>query len=153
MVTWKSGEIREIDMNRMRTQHFLTTRFLQTLARRVEITEAVPVEWKGQQVDLIKGRSYPFAGSATGPDNLPVYQIVVQGEIVDVPQSAVRGVMPRVEMIAQAANEEELVQRMLLAEKAREMGVVISEGAVFDYLDTLCDASPTNRPELRAIAQ
>jgi hypothetical protein len=146
-VTWKGGELREVDLARLRTRHLLTTRFLESLVRRVEAVEAVTVNWQGEQVSLIKGLSYPWVGRGMNADNAPIYQIVVQGEVVEVPQTSVRLISPKVQLVSQASSEEELVQRLMLAEKAKELGVVISDAAIQDYLDNLCDVSETNRPD------
>ncbi|MHB9080613.1 MAG: hypothetical protein ACYC3X_24325 [Pirellulaceae bacterium] len=146
VVTWTSGELREGELANLRTQHLLTTRFLETLVRRVQVKEDVAVKLRGEPVTLIKGRSYPWVGRGMNADNTSAYQIALDGEVVEVPQTAVSAVVPKVQLISQATSEEELVQRLMLAEKAREAGVVISEGAILDYLDNLCDASATSRP-------
>ena len=151
VVTWKGGELREVELARLRTRHLLTTRFLESLVRRVEAVEAVTVDWQGEQVSLIKGLSYPWVGRGMNADNAPIYQIVVQGEVAEVPQTAVRLISPKVQLVSQASSEEELVQRLMLAEKAKELGVVISDAAIQDYLDNLCDASETNRPNYPAL--
>ena len=39
VVTWTSGELRESELSNLRTQHLLTTRFLETLVRRVQVIE------------------------------------------------------------------------------------------------------------------
>ncbi|MHB0959535.1 MAG: hypothetical protein ACYC0X_28965 [Pirellulaceae bacterium] len=146
VVTWKSGELRESDIARLRTQHLLTTRFLESLVRRVEMIEDTPVELRGEPVTLLKGRSFPWVGRGMNANDVAAYQIAVDGEVVEVPQTAVRSIMPKVQIISPASSEEELVQRLILAEKAKELGVIISEGAIQDYLDNLSDASATSRP-------
>ena len=146
VVTWKSGELRESDIGRLRTQHLLTTRFLATLVRRVEVVEDTAINLRGEPVTLLKGRSFPLIARGMTADNTAGCQIAVDGEVVEVPQTAVRFVVPKVQLISQASSEEELVQRLMLAEKAKEAGVVISDEAIQDYLDNLSDASTTSRP-------
>ncbi|MCU0960951.1 MAG: hypothetical protein MUF48_12675, partial [Pirellulaceae bacterium] len=143
VVSWRGTELREADLDQLRARHALTMRFLESLVRRVEVTDEVTVDRRGEQVTLVKGRSYPLVGSGMNDKNEMVVQIVVAGEVVEVPQSAAQMVRRKADLIVPAQSEEELVQRLVLADKARELGVVISEDAIQDYLNNLCDASPT----------
>ena len=146
VVTWKSGELRETDIDRLRVQHILTTRFLRSLVQRVEVIEEATVDLKGEPITLIKGRSLPLSGqTATG------YQVIIDGTPVNVPTSAVRPISPKVNLITPADSEKDLVERMIFAQKAKDMGVVIGEDAVLDYLDNLVDASSDNRPDYAAL--
>ncbi len=150
VVTWRGGELKDFDLANLRTRHLQTMRFLRALENRVEAAEAAPVMRKGEQVSLIKGMTYPYEGPGSDADHV---RIVVGGEIVEAPASALRMVMPKVPRVGQAMNDEELVDRLLLADKARALGVVISDTAIEDYLDNLCDASESNRPNYRALLQ
>ena len=148
VVTWKAGELNEVEIDRLRVNHILTTRFLNSLVQRVEVVEEATVDLKGEPITLIKGRSFPVNGqTASG------YQIVIDGTPVQVPSSAVRPISPKVNLIPPANSEEELVNRMILAQKAKDMGVVIGEDAIIDYLDNLVDASSENRPNYAALLQ
>jgi len=151
VVTWKGGELREADLGTLRARHLLTVGFLNSLVRRVEATEAAPIVWKGQEVALIKGKSYPWVGRGVNEKNEAVVTIMVEGEPVEVAESAVRMIFPRAELVQQARNEEDLVNRLILSEKAHELGVVISDAAIEDYLDSLCDVSDANRPDYAAL--
>ncbi len=147
VVTWKYGKIYEAELANMRTRHLLTMRFLESLVSRVVLTDAAPVELDGHTVYLKKGNSYPYLGSGTDPDGKPVYQLMVAGKPVDAPQAVCQPISPKASMIARASTERDLVRKMILAKKAEEVGIVITEEAVLDYLDRLCDTTPEHRPD------
>ncbi len=60
-------------------------------------------------------------------------------------------ISPKAQLITQAADEGDLVQRMILADKAKQQGVVVNEAAVLDYLDRLYDVQHDNRPDYAAM--
>ena len=152
VVTWKGGELNEADLSTAHSIHLLTTRFLRELTSQVEVTEDnVEVNLNGRLAILRKGRRCPvnqITRDAAGED---LYEIAVAGELVTVPSKAVRRITPKTELITQAPDEEELVRRMVLADKAKQQGVVVSEAAVLDYLDRLCDVQDNNRPDYAAM--
>lgn len=160
VVAWQGGELREADIAHLRSVQLLATRFLRQLVSRVRVVEEdVRVQRKGKTVRLIPGRTYPLLSRNSGENGIS-YQIVVEGEAVTVPRQKegasspqVEPIRPRqgVQMITQSTGEEDLVRRVLLAEEARERGVVVSEGAVIDYLDSLGDVTPDARPDYRRL--
>jgi hypothetical protein len=150
-VTWKHGSVTKAELANLRSRHLLTMRFLRALMSRVEMLDAAPVEYNGQTVSLIQGRSYPVVGEGVGEAGERTYQIVVEGQLAEVPQTAARLVMPRVPLISAADSEQQLFRKMLLERKAEEMGVVISDEAVIEYFDNLADATARNRPDYDAI--
>ncbi len=145
-VNWKYGAVSEAEMSNLRSRHLLTIRFLRALMSRVELQEAVPVEFNGQTVTLIKGRSYPVVREGFGEAGERTFEIVVEGQLVEVPQTAARLVMPRVPLISAANDEEQLFRKVLLERKADEMGVVISDEAIIEYFDNLADTTAARRP-------
>ena len=115
------------------------------------------VQRKGEEIKLIPERTYPVA-TKNVEDGIQVYSILVDGEIVKVPERQkdktapqVRLLQSQVPMISEASGEEELVQRMLLAEEAAKLGVVVGEDAVIDYLDNLCLVTPSTRPNYASL--
>jgi hypothetical protein len=151
VMTWKYGKVTEADLSQMRSIQLLTATFVRQLIMRVELTEAVPVTVGGKQVQLIKQLTYPLVGSGSAPDGDPTFRIVVQGEMVDIPQSAARRISPKVPPIQEVRSEEELIEKMLLAKKAEQLGVVVDEQAIMQYLSLLCDAS--NPPSYSRVLQ
>ena len=61
--------------------------------------------------------------------------------------------VPKVDQITAANNEEDLVHRLILAQKAKDIGVVIGEDTVLTYLDNLVDASSVNRPDYASLCR
>ncbi len=153
VVTWKGGELNESDLNAIRSVHLLATRFLRELTSQVEVTEDnVQVNLTGKSVELIKGRRYPV--NQVTRDQITgdiVFEIAVAGELVTIPYQSATMVSPKAELITQAADEEELVRRMVLADKAKQQGVVVGEAAVLDYLDRLYDIEHDKRPDYAAM--
>lgn len=151
VVRWKYGKIYEAELSNMRTQHLLTMRFLEALVSRVVLSDAAPVELDGHTVYLKKGNSYPYLGAGTNAAGEQVYQLLVAGKPVEVSQTVCQPISPKASMIARATNERDLVRKMILAKKAEQVGIIVSDDAVLDYLDRLCDTTPEHRPDYGAI--
>lgn len=160
VVTWSGGELTEADIDNMRAMHMLTTKFLRQLVSRIEVLQDDVVVTRGkQQIKLKQGMTFPVVGSGEDPvTKQPAFEIIVGGESVMVPPrkegsdaEQVAPVRSRVQLITQATGEEELIRRMLLAEEAKKQGVVISQGAVLDYLDGLCNVTEDTRPDYAAM--
>ena len=63
-----------------------------------------------------------------------------------VQQTYARGGQPRAMPLVAAETEEQLVEILLLAQKAREMGVEISDDAIMNYLHALSDGEYEDNP-------
>ena len=61
-------------------------------------------------------------------------------------QTYARGGQPRAMPLVEAETEEQLVEILLLAQKAREMGVEISDDAIMNYLHALSDGEYEDSP-------
>lgn len=59
---------------------------------------------------------------------------------------------PKVAPLGRAGSEEELVRRMVLARKAKDQGIVISDDAVYHYLSQLSDTKLSGRDYSEIIA-
>ncbi len=150
-VVWAYGAVSEAELTNLRSRHVLTMRFLRSLVSRVEVEEAVSVKRGEETVTLIKGRSYPVVNEGFGESGERTFQIVVEGQLVDVPQTAARLVTSRVPMIAGATDEQQLFRKMLLEKKAEELGVVITDEAILEYFDNLSDTTAARRPNYNAL--
>jgi len=62
-------------------------------------------------------------------------------------QAQAKGGSPKARPISPANNEREIVRRMVLAEKAKSLGVVMSDDALSDYFDLISDRSFKTREE------
>ncbi len=151
VVTWAGGELHESDLGTMRAVHGAATRFLRELTSQAEVTEdGVIVNVANQDVELIKGRRYPLNQVTRDANGEMVLEIAVGGELVSVPFQSAQVISPKAELISPAADEQDLVRRLILAEWAKQQGVIVGEGAVLDYLDRLADVLPDDRPDYAA---
>ena len=106
----------------LRTRHLLTTRFLEAWCGAWKRWRRSRSTWKGEEVALIKGMSYPLGGSRHERRQHAGLPDLVEGEVVEVPQTAVRLICPKVQLISQASSEEELVQRLMLGREGQAIG-------------------------------
>ncbi len=160
VVSWKGGELNEVDLDMLRMVHRQSVAFLQRLVSQVRVVQDdVVVELNDDRVELNKGATFPLLGAGSDPsDGRMKYQIQVDDQVVLVPETKegstepqIQRIRPRAELIAQASGEEELVRIVLLGARSAKQGVVISDEAVLDYLDNICDVTSTTRPDYAAM--